>query len=73
MINNKELVSIEKASNILGVCQETLRKWDRENKLKPIRTLGNHRRYSLKEIEKLLSNTGEIQNESTSNKTLQPR
>lgn len=40
-----KLLSIREASYILGVSQSTLRRWDREGKLKPIR-IGKHRRYS---------------------------
>ncbi len=39
-------VSISKASEILGVSKSTLRRWDEEGRLKPIRNeKGGHRRY----------------------------
>lgn len=39
-------VSISKASEILGVSKSTLRRWDEEGRLKPIRKeKGGHRRY----------------------------
>ena len=46
------LVSIGKAADQLGVCEETLRQWDREGKLVPVKTAGNHRRYRTEDIEK---------------------
>ena len=36
-----------------GVTPETVRNWDREGKIKSTRTLGNHRRFEQKDIEKL--------------------
>ena len=38
------------ASKQLGVSIGTLRRWEREGKIKPIRTHGNHRRYSEGEL-----------------------
>ncbi|CAK0765624.1 putative resolvase [Gammaproteobacteria bacterium] len=42
-----KLVTITEASKILGVCTTTLRRWEKDGKLVPIRTVGNQRRYSL--------------------------
>ncbi|MBD3352325.1 MAG: IS607 family transposase [Candidatus Lokiarchaeota archaeon] len=39
------LVAIGEAANILGVSIKTLRRWDKLNRLKAFRTIGNHRRY----------------------------
>jgi putative resolvase len=50
---SQKLVSIGKAADILGVHTDTLREWDKENKLVPVKTLGNHRRYRLADIESL--------------------
>jgi putative resolvase len=49
-------VSIGKAADLLGVHVDTLREWDNEGKLTPVKTLGNHRRYNLDEIEALCGN-----------------
>lgn len=46
-------VSIGKAADLIGVHIDTLREWDAEGKLTPVKTLGNHRRYNLDEIEAL--------------------
>ena len=40
-------VSIKKAAKILGVSEDTLRRWDRQGKLTAIRTEGGHRRYDI--------------------------
>lgn len=50
---SQRLVSIGKAAEILGVSINTLRLWDQEGKLRPTKTLGNHRRYKLEDIEEL--------------------
>jgi excisionase family DNA binding protein len=51
--NNRQLVSISQAADLLGVCQETLRQWDREGKLIPVKTAGNHRRYRIEDISRM--------------------
>ena len=49
-ILNFELVSVGDAARHYGVSVSTMRRWDRQGKLKPCnRTLGNHRRYKLHE------------------------
>lgn len=40
-----KLLNIKEASAYLNVSQDTLRKWDKSNKLKPFKTVGGHRRY----------------------------
>ncbi|QSR85740.1 IS607 family transposase [Methylacidimicrobium sp. B4] len=45
---NRKLVSIHEAAEFLGVCAQTLRRWEREGKLIPDeRTTGRRRRYDL--------------------------
>jgi len=48
-----KLVNISEAADRLGVSTKTLRMWDKDGKLKPVRTSGKHRRYLLSDIEKL--------------------
>ena len=51
---NFELVSISEAAIFYGVSVVTMRRWDRQNKLKShSRTLGNHRRYKLHESQQV--------------------
>ena len=47
---NNNLVSIGKAAKILGVSEVTLRRWDEEGRLVPIKTNGGHRRYDLSKL-----------------------
>ena len=51
----EKMISISKASKILGVDIRTLQRWDNDGKLIAYRTLGGHRRYKLSEIESLIS------------------
>lgn len=48
-----ERVSLGKAARMLGVSADTLRRWDRDGKLKTTRDKGNRRLVSLKEVERL--------------------
>lgn len=50
---SQKLVSIGKAADLLGVHVDTLREWDNDGRLVPVKTLGNHRRYKLEDIESL--------------------
>ncbi|MFX1295793.1 MAG: MerR family DNA-binding transcriptional regulator, partial [Promethearchaeota archaeon] len=46
------LLSISEAANLLGVYPKTLRRWDRAHLFLPaFRTPGNHRRYTLAQIQ----------------------
>ena len=46
--------SIGVASQLLGVCINTLRRWDGARKISCVRTVGGHRRFSLQEIQRIL-------------------
>ena len=51
-------VSIGRAAMLLGVSVVTMRRWDKENIIKPVyRTAGNHRRYGLSDIRHLRGET----------------
>jgi len=47
------LIGLTEAARLLGVGTSTLRAWDASGKLTALRTVGNHRRYRLSDIEKL--------------------
>lgn len=47
----KQLVSIGKASDLLGVSIDTLRLWEEQGKIHPVYTRGGHRRYKISDIE----------------------
>jgi excisionase family DNA binding protein len=51
---DNELLTIKEAARLMGVCENTLREWDESGKMKPIRTAGGHRRYSIKTIREYL-------------------
>jgi putative resolvase len=51
---NEELITPKKASQLLCVSLSSLRNWEKEGKLRCIRTCGGHRRYRLDDIKKLL-------------------
>lgn len=53
MSTKKEIIGIKEASEILGVCDETLRNWEKDGKLKPFYTSGKHRRYYKEDIDEL--------------------
>lgn len=47
-----KLLGIGETAQVLGVSKATLRKWDREGRLKPTEmTLGGHRRYDMSKIQ----------------------
>ena len=45
-----DMINIRDAAELLGVHQDTLRLWERQGKIKPARTPGNHRRYKKMEL-----------------------
>ena len=51
---NNHFLTIKQASEYLNVSQDTLRRWDKDNKLKPFKTNGNHRRYRKEDLDKYL-------------------
>ena len=51
--NNSVKVAISEAARILGVSISTLRRWDKEGKLKADRTPAGHRRYDLAQLKRL--------------------
>lgn len=52
-----KLVPISGAADVLGVSVTTLRRWEREGKLKSDRTHAGHRRYDLSKIKPELFHT----------------
>lgn len=51
MLENEKLLSMADTCSKLNVSQETLRNWDADGTLKPIRTRGGHRRYKKSDID----------------------
>lgn len=56
-----KLLNIKQASQYLNVSQDTLRKWEKNGKITPFKTVGGHRRFSVSELDKLLG----VENEET--------
>ncbi|GAB6135188.1 IS607 family transposase [Thermococcus prieurii] len=54
MVVKEKLYTLKQASEILGVHPKTIQKWDREGKIKVIRTPGGRRRIPESEIRRLL-------------------
>ena len=52
----EKLLTLEEASEILGVSKITLRRWDKSGKFKALRTIGGARRYSEEDINNLINN-----------------
>ena len=49
-MNQDKFISISRASELLGVHPNTLRRWTDSRKIKCSKTIGNHRKYLLSEI-----------------------
>lgn len=57
MKKQKALLSINETADLLGICSQTLRNWEKRKDF-PLtihHTLGGHRRYSAKEVEEFLN------------------
>ena len=55
-----EMLNIAQASQYLNVSDDTLRLWDKNGKLKPLKTVGGHRRYRKEDLDKFLGLSEEI-------------
>ncbi len=49
----ERLLLLKEAKSLLGVNTKTIQKWDREGKIKIIRTIGGRRRVPISEVERL--------------------
>ena len=59
---SEKLISIAEAASVLGLHQETLRRWDASGKLKAIKLNGRHRKYRLSDINALMGEAIAIAN-----------
>ena len=50
----EKVLTIKETAEILKVSLPTLRRWDSEGVLTPVRTSGRHRRYKMSDIKKFL-------------------
>ena len=58
----ERLLGIKEAAVYLNVSQDTLRKWDKANKLKPLKTVGGHRRYDTDSLDEFLGKKKQEEN-----------
>ena len=49
-----KLLTIKEVAELVKAHPNTLRRWEKEGVLKPIKTPGGHRRYRLSEIERFM-------------------
>lgn len=49
-----KLLGIKGAASYLNVSQDTLRKWDKADKFKPLKTAGGHRRYDTDTLDEFM-------------------
>lgn len=66
--NNDEYITTKKASGLLKITPKTLRIWDKENKIRTIRTPSGIRRYNLEDIQNILSSNDTPKEQTTENK-----
>ena len=52
------LLSIKDTASYPNVSQDTLRKWDKADKLKPLKTAGGHRRYDTDTLDDFIGKEG---------------
>jgi len=59
-----KLLTLREAAKWLNVSQNTLRYWDKTGKLKPLRTIGGHRRYTSTSLDKFIGNKDNLSYET---------
>lgn len=59
-----QYLSIKQAAQYLHVSEGTLRRWEREGKIRSYRTAGNHRRYTKQMLDSTINSTIDISNEN---------
>lgn len=59
-MQKKKLLSIGEASRYLGISRDTLRRWEKRGKIKPLRSPTNRRYYTKKQLDKLISKPSEV-------------
>jgi hypothetical protein len=48
------ILTVGDVAKTLHVCEDTVRKWEQEKRLIPIKTDGGHRRYSVNDVQRLV-------------------
>jgi excisionase family DNA binding protein len=52
-----DLLSVGDAARLLGVSKSTVRRWEKLQKIKSVRTPGGHRRFSASELKSFYEDT----------------
>ena len=50
---SKHFLTINEVAELLGISTKTLRRWEANGLISPHRTIGNQRRYSFEDVDKL--------------------
>jgi len=58
-MQNKKLLSIGEASRYLGISRDTLRRWEKKEKIASLRSPTNRRYYTKEQLDKLISKPSE--------------
>lgn len=56
------LLKLAEAALLLGVTPQTVRQWDKDGKLRCVRTPGGHRRVRLSEVQKMMDGGSDDKN-----------
>lgn len=48
------ILTLKEACEFLKVSKSTIRRWEKNGHIKSIRTVGNHRRYDINELKRIL-------------------
>ena len=60
----KKILNLKETMLYLNVSKSTIHRWDKEGKLKPLRTSGGHRRYRLEDLNDFLGIENKLENTS---------
>lgn len=60
-MENKKMLSIGDASRYLGISRDTLRRWEKKGKIKPLRSPTNRRYYTKEQLEKIITRSSEVE------------
>lgn len=65
--SDSDAITIHDAAKILGVSVDSLRRWEKQGKIRGFRTPGGHRRYSLNEIDTVKDSVRKYQTHEVQN------
>ncbi|MFC1727797.1 MerR family DNA-binding transcriptional regulator [Patescibacteria group bacterium] len=68
MAENSQWMSIGEAAKFLGISRDTLRRWEKRGRIKPVRSPTNRRYYTRKQLDKIRSGEFEDSKEESPKK-----